>query len=126
MRALDSVLRRWTPGLLAVLFVTAGCGRQAGPAGPPPPPEVGVVTLTSERVVLTTELPGRTSPYLIAEVRPQVNGLLQQRLFEEGADVRRGELLYQIDPAPYQAAVDQAAAALAVAEANVPAARSLA
>nr|HPK66878.1 efflux RND transporter periplasmic adaptor subunit [Thermoanaerobaculia bacterium] len=124
MRALDSVLRRWTPGLLAVLFVTAGCGRQAGPAGPPPPPEVGVVTLTSERVVLTTELPGRTSPYLIAEVRPQVNGLLQQRLFEEGADVRRGELLYQIDPAPYQAAVDQAAAALAVAEANVPAARS--
>ena len=124
MRALDSVLRRWTPGLLAVLFVTAGCGRQAGPAGPPPPPEVGVVTLTSERVVLTTELPGRTSPYLIAEVRPQVNGLLQQRLFEEGADVRRGELLYQIDPAPYQASVDQAAAALAVAEANVPAARS--
>ncbi len=82
------------------------------------------MTLAPERVVLTTELPGRTAPYLVAEVRPQVNGILQQRHFEEGADVRAGELLYQIDPAPYQAAVDQAEAALAMAEANVPAARS--
>ena len=100
-----------------------GCGKPA--AGPPPaPPQVGVVTLAPERVVLTTELPGRTSPYLVAEVRPQVNGLLQTRLFEEGTDVRAGELLYRIDPAPYQAAFDQAQAALAAAEASLPAMRS--
>ncbi len=108
---------------LVAASLALGCGKPA--AGPPPgPPAVGVVTLASERVVLTTELPGRTTPYLVAEVRPQVNGLLQTRRFEEGADVRAGDLLYQIDPAPYQAAVDQAAAALAMAEANLPAARS--
>jgi len=110
--------------LLPAALLLAGCGKK-GAAGPPPgPPQVGVVTLAAERVVLTTELPGRTAPYLVAEVRPQVNGLLQARKFEEGADVRAGDLLYQIDPAPYQAAVDQAAAALAMAEANLPAARS--
>jgi membrane fusion protein (multidrug efflux system) len=85
---------------------------------------VGIVTLAPERVVLTTELPGRTAPYLVAEVRPQVSGLLQQRRFEEGADVRAGQLLYEIDPAPYRAAVDQAEAALAMAEANLPAAKA--
>jgi membrane fusion protein (multidrug efflux system) len=85
---------------------------------------VGVVTLTAESVTLTTELPGRVSAYLVAEVRPQVNGLIQKRAFTEGADVRAGELLYQIDPAPYQAAYDQAVAALGVAEAGLPALRS--
>jgi membrane fusion protein (multidrug efflux system) len=69
--------------------------------------------------VLTTELPGRISAYLVAEIRPQVNGLLQKRLFEEGADIHQGDLLYQIDPVPYQAAYDQAKAALVSAEANV-------
>jgi membrane fusion protein (multidrug efflux system) len=110
---------------LATLGATllAGCSKPA--AGPPPgPPEVGIVTLAPERVVLTTELPGRTAPYLVAEVRPQVSGLLQQRRFEEGADVRAGQLLYEIDPAPYRAAVDQAEAALAMAEANLPAAKA--
>jgi len=106
-----------------VAALALGCGKPAAPP-PPGPPEVGVVTLAPERVVLTTELPGRTTPYLVAEVRPQVHGILQKRHFEEGADVRAGELLYQIDPAPYQAAVAQAEAALAMAEANVPAARS--
>ena len=77
------------------------------------------MTLRSERIVLTTELPGRTSAYLVAEIRPQVSGLLQKRLFEEGANIKQGDLLYQIDPAPYQAAYDQAKAALAMAEANV-------
>jgi membrane fusion protein (multidrug efflux system) len=76
-----------------------------------------------ERIVLTTELPGRTSPYLVAEVRPQVNGLIRERAFEEGSAVKAGDLLYQIDPAQYQAAYDQAKAALAMAEANVPPAR---
>jgi len=70
-------------------------------------------------VVLTTELPGRISAYLVAEIRPQVSGLLQKRLFQEGAYVREGDLLYQIDPAPYQAAYDQAKAALVTAQANV-------
>ncbi len=112
-----------TLSLLAVAALAVGCGKpQARP--PQGPAEVGTVTVVAETVVLTTELPGRTSPYLVAEVRPQVNGLLQERLFEEGSDVKAGALLYQIDPAPYQAAFDQAKAALAMAEANLPAARS--
>jgi membrane fusion protein (multidrug efflux system) len=77
------------------------------------------VTIRPERIVLTTELPGRTSAYLVAEIRPQVNGLLQNRLFKEGANIKEGDLLYQIDPTPYQAAYDQAKAALVTAEANV-------
>ncbi len=85
--------------------------------------EVSTVTIHSERLVLKTELSGRTAPYLVAEVRPQVNGIIQKRLFEEGSQVRAGSLLYQIDPAPYQAAHNQAKAALAVAEANLPPAR---
>ncbi len=108
--------------VLAALLA-GGCGRkQAGP--PRGPAEVGVVTMRTERFVLSTELPGRTSAYLVAEVRPQVSGIIQQRRFEEGADVRAGDLLYQIDPSQYQAALDQARAALAVAEANLPAARA--
>ncbi len=109
--------------LLAVAALTVACGKpQARP--PQGPAEVGVVTVSPEKVVLTTELPGRTSPYLVAEVRPQVNGLIRERAFEEGTDVKAGALLYQIDPAPYQAAYDQAKASLAMAEANVPATRS--
>jgi len=109
--------------VLAMAALSAACGKP--PAGPPQgPAEVGVVTVAPEKVVLTTELPGRTSPYLVAEVRPQVNGILRERKFEEGSDVKAGDLLYQIDPAPYQAAFEQAKASLAMAEANVPAARS--
>ena len=76
-------------------------------------PEVAIVIVSPERAVLTTELPGRTSPYLVAEIRPQVDGIIQKRLFEEGSDVRAGKVLYQIDPAPFQAAYDNAAANLA-------------
>jgi membrane fusion protein (multidrug efflux system) len=83
-----------------------------------------VVTLKPQPVTLTTELPGRTSAYLVAEIRPQVSGLILERPFTEGATVKAGTLLYQIDPAPYQAAYDRAAAALAVAEAQLPALRS--
>ncbi len=108
--------------LAAVAVATVACGKpQARP--PQGPAEVGVVTVSPEKVVLTTELPGRTSPYLVAEVRPQVNGLIRERAFEEGSDVKAGALLYQIDPAPYKAAYDQAKASLAMAEANLPAAR---
>jgi membrane fusion protein (multidrug efflux system) len=103
--------------ILAGLFVS-GC---ASTTAPPPsgPVEVATVTLRAERIVLTTELPGRTSAYLVAEIRPQVSGLLQKRLFEEGANIHEGDLLYQIDPVPYQAAYDQAKAALVTAQANV-------
>jgi membrane fusion protein, multidrug efflux system len=106
-----------TAVILAGLLV-AGCGSKVAPP-PAGPAEVATVTLRPEKVVLTTELPGRTSAYLVAEIRPQVSGLLQKRLFEEGANIREGELLYQIDPVPYQAAYDQAKAALATAAANV-------
>jgi membrane fusion protein (multidrug efflux system) len=75
-------------------------------------PEVATVTITRQQLLLTTELPGRTSPYLIAEIRPQVNGLIQKRLFTEGSDVQAGQQLYQIDPAPFQAALDKAKANL--------------
>jgi len=80
---------------------------------------VSVVTLLAQRVALTTELSGRVSASLTAEVRPQVGGIIQNRLFTEGSDVKAGDLLYQIDPASYQAAHDGAKAALAKAEANV-------
>ena len=99
------------------------CNRQPN-ATPPPPPEVATVTVARQQVLLTTELPGRTSPYRIAEIRPQVNGLILKRLFTEGADVKEGQELYQIDPAPFQAALDNAKAALGRAEANLPAIQS--
>jgi len=115
---------RWLSGGLAAasLVFLVACGRPSPPQRSGPV-EVGVETLRSERVVLTMELPGRTAAYLIAEVRPQVNGIIQKRQFREGSDVAAGSLLYQIDPAPYEAAHDQAKAALAVAEANLPATR---
>jgi len=94
-------------------FILGGCGSQQA-APQPGIPEVAIVTVNSERVVLTTELPGRTSAYFVAEIRPQVNGIIQKRLFDEGSDVRAGEVLYQIDPAPYQAAYDNAMANLSV------------
>ncbi|NLI32595.1 MAG: efflux RND transporter periplasmic adaptor subunit [Deltaproteobacteria bacterium] len=108
--------------LLGSLF-PSGCDRRQQSAAPPPVPEVTVVTVQPQQVLLTTELPGRTSAYLVAEIRPQVSGLIQKRLFKEGSDVKAGQLLYQIDPAPFQAALDNARASLARAEANVPAIR---
>lgn len=125
-------MKRQAPGrlLLACSLVAVAAASAASVTGcrgaksaPPGLVEVSTVTLHPERVVLTTELPGRTAAYLVAEVRPQVSGSLQRRLFEEGSDVKAGSVLYQIDPAPYQAAYDQAKAALAVAEANLPATR---
>ncbi|MBW2708550.1 MAG: efflux RND transporter periplasmic adaptor subunit [Deltaproteobacteria bacterium] len=81
---------------------------------PPPVPEVTTVTVRSQKVMLTTELPGRTAAFRVAEIRPQVSGLVQKRLFTEGADVKAGQALYQIDLAPFQAALDHATANLAV------------
>ncbi len=105
--------------LICGLALTA-CHRQAQ-APPPPVPEVATVTVSRQSVLLTTELPGRTAPYRIAEIRPQVNGLILKRLFTEGTDVTEGQGLYQIDPAPFQAALDNAKAALGRAEAHLPA-----
>lgn len=100
-----------------VLFLN-GCGKTQPAAAPPPaPPEVGVVVIQPRRVALTTELPGRTAAFLVAEVRPQVNGIIQKRLFTEGSDVKAGQVLYQIDPATYRAAHASARAALSRAEA---------
>lgn len=107
--------------LLAGLLLTT-CNRHQETA-PPRIPEVAVVVVRPQRVVLTTELPGRTSPFRVAEIRPQVSGCILKRLFKEGSNVKAGQILYQIDPAPFQAALDNAKAALARAEANLPAIR---
>ena len=116
---------------LALLALSAGgCHHDESAAGgakkdeAPPKVDVGVVVVKAEPVQLSTELPGRTSPFLIAEVRPQVAGVLTKRIFTEGADVKEGEQLYQIDPALYQAAYDTAVASLAHAEAALASAQA--
>lgn len=104
----------------------AGCGDkgEAGQgAGEMPPAAVDVVTLHAAPLQLMSELTGRTAPLRVAEVRPQVNGIILKRLFTEGSDVKAGQLLYQIDPAVYQAAVASAKANLAKAQANEQSAR---
>ena len=118
---------RWTMAVVALssLLLLHGCGDGHGKqGGATPVPEVATVTIEPQRLELTTELPGRTSAYLIAEIRPQVNGIIQKRLFQEGSDVKAGQLLYQIDPAPFQVAYDSAKASLGKAEANLPSIRS--
>jgi membrane fusion protein (multidrug efflux system) len=110
-------------GLLlgAIGLLVAGCVKHAAPT--PPKPAVTVVNLHAGRVSLTTELPGRTSAYRVAEVRPQVNGVVLKRLFKEGDLVAAGQQLYQIDPAPYEATLESGRATLAHARAAVAAAK---
>jgi membrane fusion protein, multidrug efflux system len=114
MRLTKRAMRR--AGCLPLILLLAGCG---GHQPARPTPTVGVVTVEPQAVTLTTELTGRTSPYEIADVRPQVGGIIKARLFDEGAIVHAGQVLYQIEPAPFQAAYDQAAALLANAAANL-------
>lgn len=95
-------------------LVLAGCQESVSPPAAQTP-QVGVVTLQPQPYTLTSELPGRTSAYRVAEVRPQVNGILQKRLFEEGSEVKAGQQLYQIDAAVYQASYKSAEASLASA-----------
>jgi membrane fusion protein (multidrug efflux system) len=109
---------------VSAVLPAAGCGERKQSAPPAPVPEVAVLTVRPEQVELTTELPGRISAYRVAEIRPQVNGIVLKRMFREGADVASGEVLYQIDPAPYQSALMNARASLSRAEANLPAVRS--
>jgi RND family efflux transporter MFP subunit len=96
--------------VLALAVALYACGAKKAPPPPPPPVAVKVVTLKTQSVSLTTDLPGRTVPYRVAEIRPQVSGVILKRMFVEGADVKEGQQLYQIDPALYQAAYDSAAA----------------
>jgi len=109
----------------AAALLLSACGAKDGaPSGPgagaaPPPPAVGVITVEPRPVALQTELPGRVEPLRTAQVRARVNGVVLQRLFREGADVKAGQALFQIDPAPYQATLDSASAQLARAQANL-------
>ena len=108
--------------LLSLTLLACEEGGKGAP-GSSGPREVVIIKLEPRREVYTTALAGRIASFQVAEVRPQVGGILQQRLFTEGADVKTGQALYQIDPATYEAALDSAQAALMKAEANVTPAR---
>src|SRR3990172_999161 len=101
MQIYDRAKRIAAGGVLTGILILGACGQQTATGGPPRggPPEVAVVTMQPQRVVITTELTGRTSANRVAEVRPQVGGIILKRLFAEGADVKAGQTLYQIDPA---------------------------
>lgn len=123
-QSFSPVLRCFAGIALMLSVALAGCSKQTAQAPRSmPAPQVGVVTLKSEPLPVSTELPGRTSAYQSSEVRPQVGGILLKRLFKEGTNVKAGEVLYQIDPATYQAAYDSAKASLAQAEATLSSAK---
>jgi len=109
--------------IIAAAVLVAACGARSAAPPAPGPVEVGVVTISPAPLTLTRELPGRTSAFRVAEVRSRVNGIVQKRLFVEGSDVKEGQKLFLIDPAPYEAALDGAKAALARAEATLANAR---
>jgi membrane fusion protein, multidrug efflux system len=108
----------FTAAILAGALLFQGCSHKKQ-APPSPPPQVKVLTLQNQAVSLTTELPGRTVAFRVADIRPQVSGVIQKRMFIEGSDVRQNQQLYQIDPAPYQAAYDSAIATVASSRAQV-------
>jgi len=117
------------PWALGLALALSACGgeQKAGPsAGGPPPPEVAVLTVRAQVAPLTTELPGRVEASRVAQVRARVTGIVQKRLFREGSDVKEGQPLFVIDPAPYQAALESARASLAKARANEVQATALA
>jgi membrane fusion protein (multidrug efflux system) len=111
------------PCSVLVALLVAGCGKPE--AGPPPPVEVSVITLQPHSVDIVNQLPGRTSAFRVAEVRPQVSGIVQKRYFTEGGDVKAGEPLFQIDAASYRATLGSAQAALVRAEARLVSAKLL-
>jgi membrane fusion protein, multidrug efflux system len=101
---------RLSGALVLAVGLLSACGSKKEAPSAPPPVAVKVITLTPQSVSLTTDLPGRTVPYKVAEIRPQVSGVIQKRMFVEGSDVKESQQLYQIDPALYQAAYESAAA----------------
>ena len=109
--------------LVALPLLWLGCSQESQTAKPVMQAEVGIYTLSSQSVTLTRELPGRTKATVISEIRPQVGGIIQARFFEEGSIVKKDAVLYQIDPASYQAAFDEAKAALKNAEATLESSR---
>lgn len=114
------MMKKITTSIAALLLLT-GCDNAQTSAPQRPLPEVGIVTLMSQPVSVVSELTGRTTAAMSAEVRPQVGGIIQKRLFTEGDTVKAGQALYQIDPSSYRAAFDEAAAALKQAQALVQA-----
>ena len=106
-------MKLFTAPVVALLMVACSEPQQAGGQAAAQAPEVAVVTLSTSSLALTTELPGRTTDYRQAEIRPQVSGILQQRLFTEGQQVEAGQVLYKIDADPYLAALANAKANLA-------------
>lgn len=120
-----SSLSKTRAAAAAIMLVTllSACGKKdaAGPGagGAPPPPEVGVITAKLQPVALQTELPGRVEPVRVAQVRARVNGVVLKRLFTEGSEVKAGQSLFVIDPAPYQAQLQSAQAQLGKAQANL-------
>jgi membrane fusion protein, multidrug efflux system len=111
--------------LAAGAALLSGCERAVSAPAPPAPAQVSVVQVHRQAIPITIELPGRTSPHLVAQVRARVDGIVLKREFEEGKDVKEGQRLYQIDPAPYQAALNNATAALRKAEASLLSASAL-
>jgi membrane fusion protein (multidrug efflux system) len=111
--------------LRPLFVVLLGCNSSPAAQQPPsrPPPEVGIVTLRPETVTLQTELAGRTVASLASDVRPQISGIIKARRFEEGAPVKAGQVLYEIEPAMYRATFAEATADLASAKATLEAAR---
>lgn len=119
-----SILRFLLPLFLLSAFVVSNDARsQMAGQGSSPPPDVTVVTLKREPVTLTRELPGRTNPYVVAEVRPQVSGIIEKQLFAEGKIVKAGQPLYQLDDDSYQADYNSAKANVARAQARLESAR---
>jgi len=115
----------WLTVAAAAIALLSGCDRPSAEQQiQQPVTEVGVVVIRPQHVAFTTELPGRTSAFLVSEVRPQIGGIIQKREFVEGSDVEAGQVLYQIDPATYQAALDSARASLAKARADVTSLRA--
>src|SRR5437763_16317315 len=102
---------------LSLTALITSCGRKEGPPPPMPPAEVSVLTVATERVNHTTELPGRINPMREAQVRARATGILLKRLFEEGSNVKEGQVLFQIDPMPLEASLNSAKASMAKAEA---------
>lgn len=121
----DTVRRLLLSGGALIGMALTGCNSEKAAAPPPQPQaQVSIVVLRPQSVAISAELPGRVAASLVAEVRPQVGGLIKSRLFREGSEVKAGDLLYEIDPATYQAALDSAVASLARAEAAVPSAQA--